>query len=73
MTIHQNQKTMAGQAVTVGAATDRERVNLALRELLGITDPDAGALLRFAANALAAHADQLLRTQFQKELGNERA
>lgn len=49
--------------------SDKDKINLALRELLNITDPDAGALLRFAANQLAAHGDKLLRARFEQECG----
>ena len=47
------------------ALSDREKVNLALRELLNITDPDAAALMRFAANQMVMHADMLLARKFR--------
>lgn len=50
------------------ALSAREKINLALRELLNITDPDAAALMRFAANQMVAHADMLLDRKFRREV-----
>lgn len=62
-------KVWARQTVREAQAllSDKEKIHLALRELLNITDPDAGALLRFAANQLVAHGDKLLRAKFERE------
>lgn len=72
MSVHDIRATLRRNAEASAALSDlsdREKINLALRELLDITDPDAGALLRFAANQLAAHGDKLLRVKFEQECG----
>lgn len=56
------ERALAGAAQS--DLSDKDKINLAMRELLGITDPDAGALMRFAASQLVAHADRLLRVKF---------
>lgn len=70
MSVHEIREALrrnANAQASLAELSDRDKVNLALRELLGITDPDAGALLRFAANQLAAHGDKLLRVKFERE------
>lgn len=70
MSVHASMKLVSARAAAHEAQavlSDKDKINLALRELLNITDPDAGALLRFAANQLAAHGDKLLRVKFEQE------
>lgn len=72
MSLHATMKVVGDRAAAHEAQvplSDKDKINLALRELLNITDPDAGALLRFAANQLAAHGDKLLRVKFEQECG----
>lgn len=67
MSVHASMKLVSAAAPEAQALlSDKDKINLALRELLDITDPDAGALMRFAASQLVAHADRLLRVKFDQ-------
>ena len=71
MSVHASMKLVSARAAAheaQAALPDKEKVNLALRELLNITDPDAAALMRFAANQMVAHADMLLSQKFRREV-----
>lgn len=49
--------------------SDRDRVNFALRLILGARDPRAAGLLSFAAGQITDHAHCLMRAAFERDCG----
>lgn len=59
------QRAAAEQAVS--GLSDREKVHFALALMMRLTDPDAVAALRFAANELVGLGDALARKAYAEE------
>ncbi len=62
-----DQRTAAEEALS--GLSDKAKVHFALALLMKVTDPDAVAALRFAANQIAELSNVLMREAFERECG----